>query len=264
MKKINLLKILFVFSIFPISAFAEPAFTSIDDDDMETISKGMGANFVHNSMMGASKMGSLFGFQVGLVAAQTSVPDLKELVEDSNGELKNLYNAGLVGAVGIPFGIAFEAVIVPTLKNDDASLSSNSLALKWNINDVIPVLPVNLALRGFVSNAEFSFNQTVSSSNAKVTNTTSVSGVQLLFSPQLPVVEPYVGVGMINAKNELKLTGTSGSIFSNTTLSKDSKSVSGTQVLAGVELNLMLLKLGVEYSKVFDNTRIGMKLAFGF
>ena len=251
--------------IFPLSALAEPQFLNLDEEDMKVITKGMGANFVHNSMLGASKMGTIFGFQVALVAAQTETPKMHDLAKEQGGELKNLYNAGLMGAVGIPFGIAFEAVIMPTYKSDEANLKSNSFGLKWNINDVIPILPVNLALRGVMSDAEFTFSQTVGGNTARIKNTTTTSGIQLLFSPQLPLVEPYVGVGMISAKNKLEYTG-AGQIFqpSYTTAREKSETVSDTQVLAGVDVNLLLLKIGLEYSKAFDNSRVGFKLGFGF
>lgn len=260
----KLFKLLFVV-LFPLSVFAEPEFANINEEDLKTITEGMGSNFVHNSMLGASKMGTLFGFQVGLVAAQTATPKLHDLAKENGNELKNLYNAGLMGAVGIPFGIAFEAVVMPTFKSDEASLRSNSFGLKWNINDVIPILPVNLALRGVVSDAEFSFSQTIASNPVKIKNTTAVSGVQLLFSPQIPLVEPYVGVGLLTAKNTLEVTGT-GTVFDSSfsTTQKESKTVSGTQVLAGVDINMLLLKIGLEYSNAFDNSRYGFKLGFGF
>lgn len=253
MKSLTILLI----SLLSVSALAaDPNFVSISDDDMKTIAKGMGSNFAHNSMMGASKLGTVFGFQVGVTAAQTKTSKLDDLAN-----VKELYNAGLMAAVGIPFGISFEAAVMPTYKNDNAKLSSSSFALKYNINDVIPVLPVNLALRAHTASSEFSFSQVVSSVNAKVTNTTDVSGVQLLFSPMFPVVEPYIGVGTISAKDKLKVS--SGTIF-DAGGSELSKTVTGTQMLAGVEVNLLLLKLGLEYSSALDNTRYGFKLSFGF
>lgn len=245
---------------------ADPSFTNITEDDMKDITKGMGANFTHNSMMGASKLGTLFGFQVGVVAAQTAVPDMDDIADRNGGELKNIYNAGLLGAVGIPFGISFEAVMVPTLKNSGAKVESQSVAVKWNINDVIPILPVNLALRGFASNAELSFKQTIAATEATVANKTSVTGVQLLFSPMLPIIEPYVGVGFLNAENELEVSNTSGTVFDNTysTSQKEKKSVTGTQFLAGAEVSLLLIKIGAEYSQAFGNSRYGVKFAVGF
>jgi hypothetical protein len=247
------------------SAWGSPVLDSISEDDMKEVTRAMGANFTHNSMLGASKMGTVFGFQVGLVGAQTNTSKLNEIAERQGGKISSLYNAGLMGAVGIPFGIAFEAVLIPTLESNDAKLASQSFAVKWNINDVIPILPVNLALRGFASNASFKFSQTVASAVQTVENQTNVSGVQLLFSPQIPLVEPYVGVGLLSAKNKLSVTG-STSIFDAvyTTGTSNSETVSGTQVLAGVDVNLVLLKIGVEYSQAFDNQRYGLKLGFGF
>lgn len=261
----KILKMLMVL-VFPLSAFAAPQFTGINEADMKEITKGMGANFVHNSMLGASKMGTVFGFQLGVVAAKTDTPEVHKIAKRTGGELKNLYNAGLMGAVGIPFGIAFEATVMPTAKSDDASARGSSFALKWNINDVIPILPVNLALRGVSSNAEFSFNQTVGAQTAKVKNTTAVTGLQLLLSPQIPLIEPYVGVGTLSSKNKLEWTGSAGTIFdpTYTTATEKSETVSGTQILAGVDVNLLLLKIGLEYSKAFDNSRVGFKLGIGF
>ena len=251
-----------IIALLPLSVFAKsPQFTNIDDADMKVIANAMGSNFTHSSLMGASKLGTVFGFQAGVFVASTDTSKLNTLVKENAGaELKNLYNAGLMGAVGIPFGISFEATVVPTLKNNSSSLDSSSAAIKWNINDVIPVLPVNLALRGVTSNANFSFNQTVSGTTAKISNETSVTGVQLLFSPMIPVIEPYIGVGALSSEDTLK--GPAGIFTGGVT--KMTKKVTGTQTLAGVEVNLLLLKLGLEYSNAFDNSRVAFKLSFGF
>lgn len=225
----------------------------------------MSANFTHNSMLGASKMGSIFGFQVGLAAAQTATPKTNDVVKRNAGaDLPNLYNAGLMAAVGIPFGIAFEAVLFPETELSGAKISSTSFALKYNINDVVPILPVNVALRGIHSTSQFKFEQTVSAVASTVQNKNTVSGLQLLVSPMLPIVEPYIGVGLLNGSNTLDVTGSSVFDPSFSTGQSESKSMSTTQILAGVDLNLLLLKIGVEYSQAFDTNRLGLKLAFGF
>lgn len=254
-----------IFSLFATHAWADAKFTSITSADFDDISKDMSANFVHNSMLGASKMGSIFGFEVGVVGAQTNSSRTNTIVKrNADAELPNLYNAGLEGAVGIPFGIAFEAVLFPKMTFSGASLTSTSLALKWNINEVIPVLPVNLALRGVFSNSEFSFDQTTSGVATAVANKNSVSGVQLLFSPMIPMVEPYVGVGSLSASNELSMTGVSIFDPSFSTAMSEKRTLTGTQVLAGVNITLALLKFGFEYSSAFDTSRYGLKLAVGF
>lgn len=272
-KNMKLVRSKFLLPVIALTVFtttfkvnAAPEFTNITDADFENITKEMAANFSHNSMLGASKMGSIFGFQVGLVAAQTAAPNTNAIVKRNAGaELPNLYNAGLMGAVGIPMGIAFEAVVIPKLTTSGASASANSVALKWNINDVIPVLPVNLAVRGFYSNAAFEFEQVVSAVNVNVSNKTKVTGVQLLFSPMIPMVEPYVGIGLLSGSNELSTTG-SNPIFAPgfSVAQSETKTVGSTQVLAGVDVNLVLLKIGAEYSQSFGASRVGLKLALGF
>lgn len=261
------MKIVLILMLFPLSVMADTSFTNIDGNDMKEITKGTGANFIHNSLMGASQLGRIFGFQVGLTAARTSVPKVDDIVQQNAGaELPTLYNAGLMGAIGIPFGLSVEAVLVPKIKSGDAKFESTSLAVKWNINDIIPVLPVNVALRGFYSNAELSFAQTVAAQNATVSNKTTVSGFQLLVSPMLPIIEPYAGLGYVTADNDLAVTGTSGSIFDPlyTTGQSASKKETSTQMFVGVEANLALFKLGAEFSRAFENNRIGLKVAFGF
>lgn len=249
-----------------LQASAAPMFTDISESDFDSITKEMSANFAHSSILGASKMGTILGFQVGLIGAQTATPNIDAIVKRNAGsELPNLYNAGLMGAIGIPMGIAFEAVIIPKLTASGASLSATSLALKYNINGVIPVLPVNLALRGFYSSANFEFEQTVSAVLVNVANKTNVTGVQLLLSPMFPVVEPYVGIGLLNGSNELSVTG-SNPIFAPgySTAQSEKKSTSSTQTLVGVDVNLLLLKVGVEVSQSFGASRTGLKLAMGF
>lgn len=262
-------KMIASWSVFSLSlaAHAGPSFTSITETDFENITKEMSANFTHNSLMGASKLGTIFGFQVGLVGAQTASPKSDEIAKRTSGsDLANLYNMGLMAAVGIPFGVSAEAVIIPKMTSSDASINATSLGLKINMNELIPVLPINLAFRGIYSTAKFSFSQTISSSTASVENSTTVSGLQMLLSPMIPIVEPYVGIGALSGKNELSVTGTTGTVFDSsfTSSQSSSKTVSTVQYLAGVEVNLLVLKLGAEYSQQFGTSRTGIKLSFGF
>ncbi|NUN06515.1 MAG: hypothetical protein HUU57_12220 [Bdellovibrio sp.] len=244
---------------------AAPALSNVSSQDFEDISKEMSANFTHNSMLGAAKMGTLLGVQVGLVAASTSTPKTNDIVKrNADAELSNIYNAGLLVSVGIPFGIAFEGVLLPETKASGASFSVTSLAVKYNMNDLIPILPLNLALRGFYSTANFKFNQTISSVDSSVENKTSISGLQILLSPMTPLIDPYVGIGLLNASNTLEASGSAIFDPSYTTSQSETKNISGTQFLAGVDLNLLLFKIGAEYSQAFGTSKYGLKLAVGF
>lgn len=247
--------------------FADPSFTSITDTDFNDIAKEMSANFTHNSMIGASKLGTVFGFQFGFTGAQTSSPKTNDIVKRNAGsELPSLYNAGLIAAVGVPYGISAEAVILPKLGSSGADLSSSSYALKVNVNDWLPILPVNLALRGVYSTAKFSFSQVISGLTATVENKTTVSGVQLLVSPMMPIFEPYFGIGTLSGSNELSVTGTTGTVFDPTFSNSQSekKNVSSSQIILGGELSLALFKMGLEYSQAFGTNRVGFKFGMGF
>lgn len=262
MKKI----IILIAMAITLNAQADVQFTNITSTDFEQISKEMSANFTHNSMMGAAKLGTVFGFQVGLTGAQTATPNTNAIVKRNAGsELPNLYNVGLLGAVGIPFGLSAEVVMFPSFSSSGASMSGQSVALKWNINEKVPILPLNLAVRAFYSNASFAFQQIVSTVNVEVKNKTSINGVQILMSPMLPLIDPYIGVGLLNGSNVLSVTGTT-SIFDSSfsTALSETKNVSTTQLIAGVDLNLVLIKLGAEYSQAFGTSRTGLKLSMGF
>lgn len=247
------------------STFADPTFTNLTEDDFNQISKDMSANFTHGSILGASKMGTVVGVQVGLIGMQTNAKRTNDIVKRNAGaELPNLYNGGLLVAVGVPFGLAAEAILFPKMTASGASLNSTSLAIKYNINDVIPVLPINLALRGVYSTSGFSFSQTQSGVTTSVEDKNSVSGLQILISPMIPIVEPYLGFGMLSSSNELTATGSAIFDTAYTTSQSQKKTNSTTQTLVGVDVNLLLLKMGVEYSNAFGTDRYAFKFALGF
>jgi hypothetical protein len=99
------------------------------------------------------------------------------------------------------------------------------------------------------------------STTASVENESVVSGFQVLASPSIPFVEPYIGIGLLNGTN--KLGSSAGSVFADGSSSKE-KTVSSSQVLLGVTANLLIFHIGAEYSSAFGANSITGKLAFGF
>lgn len=246
--------------------WAAPSLTAVTSEDFENLSNEMSANFLHNSMMGASKMGEIFGVQAGIVLAQTASPKINGIAErTSSSSLPKLYNAGFMAALGIPFGLSGELVYTPKIGAGGVDLQTMSLGLKWNFNEVIPVLPINLALRGVYSTSKLSFSQDLSGVRTDVTNDNTTSGLQILVSPMIPLIEPYAGIGFLSASNKLSASG-STSVFSSTysTSQSETRKVTTTQLLLGVEASLFLVKLGAEYSRAFATDRYGLKLSFGF
>jgi len=257
-------KILLASLLFPFSVWAQTtSFSAITDTEFEDISKEFSGNFMHHSVQGAAPLGSVFGFELGLVGGQQGAPNIDTLSKRAGGTgVSNLYHAGILGVVSVPFGITGEVVVLPKMTANEAEASMTSLALKLSLNShLLAVIPFNLALRGFQTNSKFAFNQTILTSTARVEDDSKVSGFQILASPSLPVVEPYVGVGMLSANNQLG--SNIGSVFADGSSTKD-KNLSSTQLLLGVSANLLFFHVGAEYSSAFGVNSITGKLAFGF
>ncbi|MCM2281006.1 MAG: hypothetical protein NDI61_04080 [Bdellovibrionaceae bacterium] len=255
-------------------AAAAPAFTNLSQTDFDAIGKELSANTSLHNVMGASSLGSIFGFEIGVVAGVASTKEIERLVQEASPttEVPFIPHAGLVGAVTVPFGITAELAIVPEITAEGAKYSSFAGAVKWALSDeLIPVIPFNLAVRGFMANSEFKFSQTINNAstgdlpvNVNVAYDGNVTGLQLLASPKLPVFEPYIGVGYLSAKGDLSVTGhASASFFDSTAQSATTKPTS-SQFLAGVNVSLLLLKLGAEYSTAFGTSTYTAKLSVGF
>ncbi len=247
-------------------AQANVAFNNLTESDVSAVTKALSSNSLHMSNTGAAGYGSIFGFELGLAFGQTGTSDLKTVAQkaDPSSNVDKLYNAGLVAGLTVPFGFTFEAVVVPTAKASGAEYSSFSGAIKYNLNSLIPVLPVNFSARAIYTTSSFKFDQVVSSVANSVDNKNSVTGLQLIVSPMLPIIEPYLGVGFLSGENELSTNASSIFDSSLTTGLSYKKKESTTQIFGGVAAKLALMTLGLEYSKAFDNSRVSAKLGFGF
>lgn len=263
----NQLKALFAICVLASaqSMAAGPSFTNLTASDFEDISKELSANFIHHSVQGAAPLGQVFGFELGLVAGQTAIPKTNDVIKRSGGtDLPNLYHAGLLGVVSVPFGITGEVAITPKTSISDLDLEKLSLGLKLSLNtELLKVIPFNMAIRGFTSSSKFSFKQSSGGINGTIEDKNESTGLQLLLSPSLPILEPYAGIGTINAKNSLSVSGT-GTVFNYTTSQSADVSVSSTQYLLGVNAKLALVALGLEYSSAFGTNTYSAKLAMGF
>jgi hypothetical protein len=247
--------------------FAAPSFTNVTQDDFDHVSKELSADFAHPSVMGAESLGHLFGVEAALVGGMTPSPRVDDISQRSSGNsFKNLYNVGLALGLTVPFGITGEAVVLPRTKVSGVQFQAYSLAAKITLNeDLLSMIPFNLAVRGFYSSAEFNFDQNSGGVNGTIKNKDNISGLQLLASPRLPIIEPYVGIGVLKAKNKLSVDGT-GTVFdpSFTTAQSADSTPASTQFLLGINAKLLLLSLGAEYSHAFDSDRYMAKVGLAF
>lgn len=249
------------------SQAATPTFSNITAKEFDEMSKELSANFLHHTVQGAAPLGQVFGFELGLIAGQTAVPHISDIVKRSGGaDFPNLYHAGLFGVLTAPLGITGEIAITPKMSVSDLDLEKMSLAAKLSLNtDLLQMIPFNLAFRAFMSNAKFSYKQNNGGVAGTIENKNNSTGIQLLASPALPFIEPYAGIGYVTAKNDLSLSGTGNIFDTNYTSSKSADvSLNSTQYIVGVTGNLLLMNLGLEYSSAFGASTYTAKLAFGF
>jgi hypothetical protein len=248
-------------------ASATPSFTNITQDDYNSITKEFSANFTHSSVTGAATLGKIFGIELAFVGGSTASPNISSIVQRSGGSaVTSLYHGGFLIGASVPFGISAELLTIPKTSSSGASFQLSSMAVKWTMDEVFTVIPFNLAMRGIYSTSQFSFTQNISGIDSTVSNSNSVTGLQLLASPKLPFLEPYVGIGILQAKNTLSVSGTSGTIFDSTlTLGQSSdNTASATELLAGLNAKLIGLSLGIEYANLFGTSRYNAKLGFAF
>lgn len=251
----------------PRAQAASFSFTDISQKDLDNVTRELSANSTIHNVMPPSSMGSIFGFEVGVVAGVTKTPEIQKLVKEASPstDVPALPHAGLHGALTVPFGITAEATIVPKIKSSEAEYSQFTGAVKFSLSDgLLSMLPLNLAVRGFYSKTDFSFQQTISGVSTNVDYTGNVMGAHVMVSPKfLPIIEPYVGLGYLSAKGDMSLSGTS-TFFNFTSAQKAESKPTSSHVFAGITAKLLLLSIGVEYARMFDTQSYTGKLALGF
>lgn len=247
------------------SQAATPEFSNLSEKDFENAAKEISGDLMHHSVQGAATLGSIFGFEVGLVGGTTSSPDIDKISKDRGGtSISNLYHGGILGVLTVPLGFTGELLILPKYSASDISAEMTSFAVKYTMDESLVVLPFNLAFRAFMSGSKLSFKQTGTLAAGTIENENKATGFQILASPKLPMVEPYVGIGMVSAKNTLSTSGVLLFDPSYTTAQSKDVTVSTTQFILGVTGNLLFVRLGAEYSSAFGNSSYTGKLAFGF
>ena len=109
-------------------------FTGLTKSDLENISDEYLANFTHTTASSPTRLGDIFGFEVGLVAGLTESPKTQQVVQriDSSTDADKLPHAAIIGRVSVPFGLTAEATLIPTVGDENTEFSKLSLGLQWN------------------------------------------------------------------------------------------------------------------------------------
>ncbi|MGE0763102.1 MAG: DUF6588 family protein [Bdellovibrionales bacterium] len=259
----KIISFVFLFLSASIAQAQNVAFDQLTDAQAKNVIKEFSANFTHTSVSGASPLGDVFGLEFGLVAGITQTDEINKLAKqaDPGAEADKAPHGGILGIVSVPFGFTIEASMIPEVGGDDFKFKNMGLAGKWTINSVVE-LPVSVALKAHFMKSELNFRQTVSSVTSTVNFEDKVSGLLLLVSKDFVVVEPYLGFGLLKGDGEFSVQGTTQ--FFQSGVTNYSAKENGTQLVAGIEANLLILKLGAEYTRNFDTSGFNFKLALSF
>lgn len=269
MKRLFLVLMGLVFTHF--ANASDFGFNDLSQGDVDDIFKEFSATFTHSTVTGAKSHSKIFGFEAGLVAGVTKSDAVKDLVADSmpsgSEDINYLPFASLYALVSLPMGITAEANFMPELDIRDVEFKHLSLAGKFEITYFVD-LPVDLAVRAMLIDTSISVKQSSSSTgnfNGEIEYDQTQLGLQGIISKRYAILEPYFSVGFMRSSGDLTANGT-GTIF-NSSFSGSKKvdsSASGLQIAAGLQVNLLLVKVGAEYVNAFGANHLNAKLALSF
>lgn len=260
------MKYLLVLSLFiSLPAFSQQL-NNLSKDDVKDVTEEFGANFAH-TVVAAPETNGGWGVEVGIAGGITASPKFKGVVEDSGGDgkdFKNIYHAGAFARVHIPFDLFAELSVLPEQEFSDVKIKSQSLAAGWNVGGFFN-WPVDLALGFSRGSGEVSFSQdadiatSTPAADVKFETTTTIyyAGISKTFF----IVTPYIKAGVASIDGDLNATG---AILTYQASQKENVKLSGSYLAGGINVNLLFLKIGAEYSKVLDVQRTSVKLSFDF
>jgi hypothetical protein len=251
---------------------------TIDLSDFDKLVNEFSANSQYSTVTPASSLGGLWGFEFGLVGGMTKAPDTLALVKrsDPNTSIKdNLYHAGALVRLGLPFGFTAEGLYLPEIKAASVKLKRWGLGAQWTITDaILEDFPVHLAVKGYLTKTQLKYSQNITSNGitapATINFDNTLWGLQALVSYQILVFEPYAGLGWTSAKGQLDVDATANVSILNfgsqgIALNKSASSKpTSAQLIAGLDVRLAFFSLGAEYVRGFGKQSYNGRLSFRF
>lgn len=263
-------RLLFCFLIATVGhvSFAQDlTFQNLNESDLKDIVKDFSAVFNHTSVSGASSLGTIFGFEIGVVGGVAKTPRIDALADQSgtDQDASQIPHGEIIGMITVPAGLTVEGGFIPKVGKEDFKFNTATLGLKWTPTDILLALPLSLAVKAHYTKTNVDFHQDIQSVPTDFKYENSIFGLTLLASKSFVIVEPYVGVTYASAKGDLDVSGSTQVIDTTFSASQSvSTKVSSTGFLVGAELKLLIFKAGVEYTRLFDTNRYTGKLSFYF
>jgi len=240
---------------------------NLTQDDVTKISKEFSANFIHTIVAPASAYGKIFGFELGVVGGITKSPNINRISKtfDSSADIPAIPHAGIALGVSVPLGFTGELSMIPSTKLGDVSLKNTSFGLKWTFTELTK-LPFDMAVRLHAGSSTLSYADVVDTNvNAEVQWETSSKGANFEISKNLLFFEPYFGFGTVSTETKIGVSAsTNVNIFTFTSDQSYTSKNSGSQVYGGFNLNLFVLKIGVEAGSVMGVSKYSGKVSLYF
>jgi len=265
-------------ALIPLGASADTFnLNNLDLGDFNALINEFSANSQYSTATPPSSLGGLWGFELGVVGGVTKAPDTLALVQRSSPttSLKdNLYHAGALARVGLPYGLTGELLYIPKVKISEAKLGRWGIGAQWTLTDtVLDDLPVNLAVKGYYTKTTLDYSQNITSSGITVPANIALDnhlwGLLAMVGYKIFVLEPYVGLGYTKAKGTITVDAAgTATIFNSTVFGAGTKSVdsspSSSQILAGLDFRLAFFSLGAEWERAFGKNSYTGRLSFRF
>ena len=270
-----------VVTFLPLSASAVTfSLDNINLGDVNALVDEFSANSQYDTVTPASSLGGLGGFELGLAAGQTKAPETLALVKKNapGTTLKgDLYHAGALARLGLPYGLTGEFLYIPKVKISEAHLKRWGVGLQWTLTDhLLDELPLHLAFKGYYTKTAIDYSQTIQNSStlnipvsATIALESGIWGGMAIASYKLLVFEPFVGFGWAKAKGTLNVDAAgNATIFNTTVFAQGTKSItsspSSSQLMAGMDVRLAFFSLGADYLRGFGKTSYNGRVSFRF
>ncbi len=254
-----------IMTLAPLSIMAAgPQLENLSTSDVEKVGNEFAVNFAHTTVS-APETDGLWGVEVGIMGGTTRSPNLKKVINSSGGEgedFKYIYHAGIIARAHFPFDIFLEGSMLPKRDISDVEVSSGSIGGGWNAGAFFG-LPLDLALGASTSRGKVSFDQEPTStipSDATISVDTKTTLLWIGTSKTFLFFTPYVKVGYAHTQAEIKVdteVGT-GTIFADTNKQKEDVDKNGGYLALGLNVQVTVVKLGLEF-----NQMNGVKTATG-
>lgn len=239
-------------------------FENLSQDDVENVSREFSANFAHTGVS-APETDGRWGIEVGVIAGQSSSPDLADVIDASGGkgsDFEKLYHAGAQARVHLPFDIFAEVTMLPEQEISDVKLKNTTYELGWNLGGFFG-LPVDIALGVNRANSEISFSQSpTAGTQADITLESTTTMMWAGVSKTFLFFTPYIKFGKASAESTVD---SSADVFGFPVPSNSYEVENdGGYYALGANLQFAFLKLGAEVSKIMDVNRATAKLSLDF